>query len=240
MFKVPLGVSTALLTAEISLGAFELGMCCFWWNYKKETLLFWAIIPVFIAVRCQVGLFGRQNAQISTHILREQQEPIAHILQYPIIPGNNYSTGPSPTAQLMLVTLLFLILKTKIMQSSQMLNILWFKKGFFFALVYVCTHVTSDSVNHAALWMFPVAKRCYLSHSSANWPEWPMRSGWTSTASAHLLHSSVGRNLVKDYEQIQKCPPPLSTIDLAVTLHLIVETVASEHLYLGYIYGLVI
>lgn len=74
--------------------------------------------------------------------------------------------------------------------------------------MYVCTHVTSDSVNHAALWMFPVAKRRYLSHNSANWPEWPMRTGWASTASAHLLHSSAGRNLVKDYEQIQKRPPP--------------------------------
>lgn len=134
-----------------------------------------------------------------THPQGARRNHCRHSAEYPIISGNNYSRGPSPSVRL--------IPKTKSMQSSQMLNLLGFKNDFWSR---ACLHAlrTSYSVNHAALWMFPVAKKRHLSHSSANWPEWPMRTGWiiTSTASVHLLHSSV-RNLVIDSEQIHKYAP---------------------------------
>lgn len=52
-------------------------------------------------------------------------------VEYPIISGDNYSTGPSPSAQFNLQGCFFLTLKTKSMQSSQVLNLQEFKKEAF-------------------------------------------------------------------------------------------------------------
>ncbi len=206
MFRAPLGVSAALLTAEISGSAFKLGikMCCFWWDYENETVLFQAIRQVFIAVHCQVGLLGRLSTEISTHVLREQRENhCKHSAECQIISSYNYSTILGPSAQLTLISFSFLssVMKKKNPNASISYDL---KRG------YSCSHVCLHSfpVNHAALWMFPVAKRRHLLHNCANWPVWPLRSRWsiTSTASAHLLRSSV-KNPVKAMSKFRNAHP---------------------------------
>lgn len=143
MLKVPLGVSTAVFIAEISWSAFELGIKVLFlvrlqeWNF--------VVLSSNTSLYC-CTLSGRviwQPDHLNQHTYPQgaRRNHCRHSAEYPIIPGNNYSTGSSPSAQLILVSLLFLNCRPqKSYGVADCLIAYNLKRNCFFFCSRVCLH----------------------------------------------------------------------------------------------------